>query len=131
MASHNFRGSHDQVQIEVKIQSLDSLGCTNDQQIQASHAIRTFITKDCHAARYQAGPHACIPADQTTLTSTACHWPRPRSNSVSYSTRCPGTNSLQPSRFFACTNESGPSPSGRMNPNPRVSFHELTVPIGI
>ncbi len=56
MASHNFRGSHDQVQIEVKIQSLDSLGCTNDQQIQASHAIRTFITKDCHAARYQARP---------------------------------------------------------------------------
>ena len=46
------------------------------------------------------------PADQITRTSTACHFPRPRSNSVSYSTRCPGTNSLQPSRFFACTNES-------------------------
>jgi len=29
MASHNFRGPHDQI----KIQSLDSLGCANDQQV--------------------------------------------------------------------------------------------------
>ena len=48
MASHNFRGSHDQVQIED--QNLDSLGCTSDQQIQASLAIRAFITKDLDAA---------------------------------------------------------------------------------
>jgi len=49
MASHNFRGSHDEVQI--KIQSPHSLGRTNDQQIEASPAIRTFITKDLDAAR--------------------------------------------------------------------------------
>jgi hypothetical protein len=47
MASHNFRGPHDEIQIE--IQSLDSLGCANDQQIQASLAIRTFNTKDLDA----------------------------------------------------------------------------------
>jgi hypothetical protein len=52
MASHNFRGSHDEIQI--KIQSLDSFGCANDQQIQASLATRTFITKDLDAARHQA-----------------------------------------------------------------------------
>jgi hypothetical protein len=63
MASHNFRGSHDEIQIEIKIQSLDSLGCTNDQQIQASLAIRTFITKDLDAARHQARPHSCDAAD--------------------------------------------------------------------
>ena len=28
MASHNFRGSHDEIQIQV--QNRDSLGCTND-----------------------------------------------------------------------------------------------------
>jgi hypothetical protein len=61
MASHNFRGSYDQVQI--KIQSLSSLGCANDQQIQASLAIRTFITKDLDAARHQARPHSCDAAD--------------------------------------------------------------------
>src|SRR5258705_11639938 len=63
MASHNFRGSHDQVQIEVKIQSLDSLGWANDQQIPASLAIHTFIAKDLDAARYQARPHSCDAAD--------------------------------------------------------------------
>ena len=47
-ASHNFRGPHDEIQIEIQVQSLDSLGCTNDQQIQASLAIRTFI-KDLDA----------------------------------------------------------------------------------
>src|ERR1700682_446311 len=57
MASHNFRGSHDEIQVQV--QSLDSLGCTNDRQIQASLAIRTFITKDLDAARHQARPHSC------------------------------------------------------------------------
>src|SRR5258705_12102230 len=61
MASHNFRGSHDQIQI--KIQSLDSLGYTNDQQIQASLAISTFITKDLDAARHQARPHSYDAAD--------------------------------------------------------------------
>jgi len=50
MASHNFRGSHDEIQIEIQVQSLDSLGCTNDQQIQASLAIRTFIPKGLDAA---------------------------------------------------------------------------------
>jgi hypothetical protein len=54
MASYNFRGSHDEIQIQV--QSLDSLGCTNDQQIQASLKIR--ITKDLNAARHQARPHS-------------------------------------------------------------------------
>jgi hypothetical protein len=44
MASHNFRGPHDQIQI--KIQSPDSFGRANDQQIQASLAIRTFISPD-------------------------------------------------------------------------------------
>jgi hypothetical protein len=48
MASHNFRGSHDEIQIEIQVQSLDSPGCTNEQQIQASLAIRTFI-KDLDA----------------------------------------------------------------------------------
>src|SRR6266404_418080 len=38
MTSHNFRGPHDEIQI--KIQSLDPLRCTNDQQIQASLTIR-------------------------------------------------------------------------------------------
>ena len=57
MASHNLRGSHDEIQIE--IQSLHSLGCANDQQIPASLAIRTFITKDLDAARHQARPHSC------------------------------------------------------------------------
>ena len=47
MASRNFRGSHDEIQI--KIQSLHSLGPTNDQQIEASLAIRTFISKDLDA----------------------------------------------------------------------------------
>src|ERR1700730_12675983 len=47
MAPHNFRGSHDEIQIQV--QSLHSLGCANDYQIQASLAIRTFITKDLDA----------------------------------------------------------------------------------
>src|SRR5258708_1119672 len=51
-ASHNFRGSHDEIQI--KVQSLDSLGCANDQQIQASLEIRTFNTKELDAARHQA-----------------------------------------------------------------------------
>src|SRR5439155_5674638 len=63
MASHNFRGSHDEAQIKVNIQSLDSLGSTNDQQIQASLAIPTFITKDLDAARHQARPHSCDAAD--------------------------------------------------------------------
>ena len=58
MASHSFRGSHDQIQI--KIQSVDSLVCTNDRQIQASLAIRTFITKDLDAARHQARPHPAM-----------------------------------------------------------------------
>jgi hypothetical protein len=40
----NFRGSHDQIQI--KIQSLYALGCTNDRQIKASLTGRTFNTKD-------------------------------------------------------------------------------------
>src|SRR5258707_9268836 len=50
IAPHNFRGSHNQIQ--VKIKSLDSRGCTNDQQIQASLAISTFIIKDLDAARH-------------------------------------------------------------------------------
>src|SRR3984893_16858235 len=54
MASHNFRGSHDEIQI--KIQSLHSLGRTNDPQIEASLAIRTF--KDLDAARQQARPYS-------------------------------------------------------------------------
>jgi hypothetical protein len=45
MASHNLRGSHD----EIQAQSLDSPGCSNEQQIQASLAIRTFISKDLDA----------------------------------------------------------------------------------
>jgi hypothetical protein len=49
MASHNLRGSHDEIQIEIQAQSLDSPGCTNEQQIQASLAIRTFISKDLDA----------------------------------------------------------------------------------
>src|SRR5258706_4703094 len=57
MASHNFRGFHDEIQIQ--IQGLDSLGRANDQQIQASLEIRTFITKDLDAARHQARPHSC------------------------------------------------------------------------
>src|SRR5713226_7998827 len=61
MASHNLRGSHDQIQI--KIQSVDSLVRTNDRQIQASLAIRTFITKDLDAARHQARPHSYDAAD--------------------------------------------------------------------
>src|SRR6266481_4762940 len=60
MASRNFRGSHDEIQI--KIQS-PSFGPTNDQQIEASLAVRTFITKDLDAARYQARPHSCDAAD--------------------------------------------------------------------
>ena len=48
MASHNFRGSHDEIQIEIQVQRLDSPGYTNEQQIQASLAIRTFI-KDLDA----------------------------------------------------------------------------------
>jgi hypothetical protein len=43
------RRSHE-IQIKIKIQNLDSLGCTNDQQIQASLAIRTFIPKGLDAA---------------------------------------------------------------------------------
>jgi hypothetical protein len=49
MASHDLRGSHDEIQIEIQAQSLDSPGCTNEQQIQASLAIRTFISKDLDA----------------------------------------------------------------------------------
>jgi hypothetical protein len=52
MAPHNFRGSHDQIQVKIQIQSLDSLGCANDQQIYASLAIRTFVTKDFTAAQH-------------------------------------------------------------------------------
>src|SRR4051812_45977026 len=37
MASHNFRGPHDEVPI--KIQGLQSRGCTKHQQIQASLAL--------------------------------------------------------------------------------------------
>jgi len=65
MASHNFRGSHDQIQIEIKIQSLDSLGCPNDQQTQASLAICTFIIEDLNATRHQARPHSCDAADNS------------------------------------------------------------------
>ena len=46
-----------------KSKASHSLGCTNDQQIQASLAIRTFITKDLDAARHQARPHSCDAAD--------------------------------------------------------------------
>src|SRR3984893_13225620 len=63
IAAHNFRGSHEEIQIKVKIQSLGALGCTNDQQIQASLATRTIITKDLDAARHQARPHSCDAAD--------------------------------------------------------------------
>jgi len=48
MASHNLRGSHDQIQI--KIQSVDSLGRANDQQVQASLEIGAFICKACKTA---------------------------------------------------------------------------------
>ena len=63
MASHNFRGFHDEIQIEIKVQSLDALGCTNEQQIQAALSIRTYIAKDLDAARNQARPHSCDAAD--------------------------------------------------------------------
>jgi hypothetical protein len=63
MAPHIFRGSHEEIQIKVKIQSLRALGCTNDQQIQASLAILTIITKDLDAVRHQARPHSCDAAD--------------------------------------------------------------------
>jgi hypothetical protein len=63
MASHNFIGSHEEIQIKVKIQSLGAHGCTNDQQIQASLAIRTIITKDPDAVRHQARAHSCNAAD--------------------------------------------------------------------
>ena len=66
MASHNFRGSHDEIQIQV--QSLDSLGCANGQQIQTSLEIRTFNTKELDAARHQARPHSCDAAD-----TSRCH----------------------------------------------------------
>jgi hypothetical protein len=33
MAPHNLRGSHDEIQIKIQVQSLHSLDCTNDQQI--------------------------------------------------------------------------------------------------
>jgi hypothetical protein len=49
MASHNFRGSHDEIQIEMQVQSLGSPGRANEQQIQTSLAIRTFISKDLDA----------------------------------------------------------------------------------
>ena len=42
IASPNFRGSHDEIQI--KIQGLHSLGRANYQQIEASLAIGTLIT---------------------------------------------------------------------------------------
>ena len=61
MASHNFRGPHDEIQI--KIQNLDALGCANDQQIQAGLAIPTLIIKDLGPARHQARPHSCDAAD--------------------------------------------------------------------
>src|SRR6202022_4122109 len=63
IASHNFRGSHEEIQIKVKIQSFGALGCTNDQQIQASLASRTIITKDLDAVRHQARPHSSDAAD--------------------------------------------------------------------
>jgi hypothetical protein len=50
MAPHNFRGPHDKIQI--KIQGLHALGGGNDQQIQGSLAIRTFITKEFDAERH-------------------------------------------------------------------------------
>jgi hypothetical protein len=59
MASHILGGSHDEIQIKIQVQSLDSLGYANDWQIQASLAIRSFNTKDLDAARHQARPHYC------------------------------------------------------------------------
>ncbi len=59
MALHNFRGSHDKIQV----QTLHSLSCANHQQNQDSLAIRTFIAKDHEAPRHQARPHSCDAAD--------------------------------------------------------------------
>src|SRR5258706_12972042 len=71
MASHNLRGSHDQIQI--KIQSVDSLVRTNDRQIQASLAIRTFFTKDLDSARHQARPHSSDAADASRCYDRRYH----------------------------------------------------------
>jgi hypothetical protein len=73
MASHNFRGFHDEIQI--KIQSLDSHGCTNDQQIQASLAIRTLSPKtstrpDTKHARILAMLRTPVPVGNSILLAT-------------------------------------------------------------
>ena len=49
MASHDLRGSDDEIKIEIQVQSLDSPGRANEQQIKASLAIRTSISKDLDA----------------------------------------------------------------------------------
>src|SRR5260370_29979437 len=61
LASHNFGGSHDEIQIKIQVQNLDSLGCANDPQIQVS--LSTFIIQDLNAARHQARAHSCDAAD--------------------------------------------------------------------
>src|SRR5258708_38580104 len=71
MASHNFRGSHDEIQI--KIQSLLSLGPTTDQQIEASLAIGTLITKDHDAPRHQARQDSCNAADASRRDGCRYH----------------------------------------------------------
>jgi hypothetical protein len=73
MASHNFRGSHDEIQIQIQVQSLYSRGCANDQQIQASLAIGTSITKDFDTARHQARPHSCDAADASRCYDRGYH----------------------------------------------------------
>jgi hypothetical protein len=61
MASHDFRGSHDQTQIEA--QGCGPLHLTIHQQVQVSHSASAFIFKDDGAAGYQARPHPCDAAD--------------------------------------------------------------------
>jgi len=46
MASHNSEAPNEEIQTKIQAQSLDRPAATNEQQIQASLAIRTFISKD-------------------------------------------------------------------------------------
>jgi len=107
-ASHNFRGSHEEIQIQIQVQSLDSLGCANDQQIQGSLAIRTFITKDLNAVRHQARPHSCDAADASRSYDRRDHDGHGMAAAFGarFSRRC----GPQKTRFESCfrTNRQGP-----------------------
>jgi hypothetical protein len=57
----NFRGSHDQAQIDG--QGRQALGFAKVQQVQIPQATYTSIIEVSSAARHQACPHHCNAAD--------------------------------------------------------------------